>query len=77
MTFVSELSPQSLWQHFDQLLTIPRGSKEEEAAQAYVLDVAAGLDLVAIETNGGNVLVRKPATSGSNSATATSSLVRS
>ncbi len=68
MTFVSELSPQSLWQHFDQLLTIPRGSKEETAARAYVLDIAAGLDLVAIETNGGNVLVRKPATSGCESA---------
>ncbi len=68
MTFVSELSPQSLWQHFDQLLTIPRGSKQEAAARAYVLDIAGGLSLVAVETDGGNILVRKPGTSGLESA---------
>ena len=27
MTFVSELTPKELWEHFDQILTIPRGSK--------------------------------------------------
>ena len=31
MTFVSELQPSALWSHFDTILTIPRGSKHEEA----------------------------------------------
>ncbi|TFG65625.1 MAG: M20/M25/M40 family metallo-hydrolase, partial [Gemmatimonadales bacterium] len=64
MTFVSDLSPQSLWRHFDHLLTIPRGSKQEAKASSYVLGVAADFGLVALETDGGNVLVRKPGTSG-------------
>ena len=64
MTFVSELSPHSLWRHFDHLLTIPRGSKHEAAARNYVLDVAAGQSLAAIETAGGNVLVRKAGKAG-------------
>jgi len=34
MTFVSELEPRSLWRHFDQILTIPRGSKEEDRIRA-------------------------------------------
>lgn len=64
MTFVSELSPVILWKHFDHLLTIPRGSKQEAQARAYVLEVAVDLNLVALETNGGNILVRKPGTAG-------------
>jgi len=64
MTFVSELSPVSLWRHFDHLMTIPRGSKQEAKARAYVLEVAIDLDLVALETDGGNILVRKPGTAG-------------
>lgn len=64
MTFVSEFAPHSLWRHFDHLLTIPRGSKLEAAARTYVLDTAAGRSLTAIETAGGNVVVRKPGTAG-------------
>ena len=46
MTFVSELEPTSLWQHFDRILTIPRGSKNEAAISDYILSFAAdkGLD---------------------------------
>ncbi len=40
MTFVSELSPTQLWGHFDRILTIPRGSKNEERIAAYVISVA-------------------------------------
>ena len=59
MTFVSELPPPELWRHFDQLLTIPRGSKQEEKARDYVIGVAATAGLEVIEDAGGNVLVRK------------------
>jgi hypothetical protein len=30
MTFVADLEPKSLWAHFDQILMIPRGSKNED-----------------------------------------------
>ncbi len=64
MTFVSELEPTDVWQHFDQILTIPRGSKKEDQIRAHVISLAdkAGLDY---STDGaGNVVVRKPASSG-------------
>ena len=64
MTFVAELEPTHVWQHFDQILTIPRGSKKEDRIRAHVLSLAekAGLDY---STDGaGNVVVRKPGSPG-------------
>jgi dipeptidase D len=71
MTFVSEIQPTALWAYFDQLLTIPRGSKKEDAARAFVISVAErlGLDYTVDQT--GNVVVRKPAAGGSPSTTPT------
>lgn len=63
-TFVSELSPAPLWSHFDRLLAIPRASGEEEAVRAYVRDVAERRGLPCVEDDAGNLLVRKPATTG-------------
>jgi len=70
MTFVSELQPASLWGHFDTILTIPRGSKKEDAARAHVVAIAekAGLEYRVDEV--GNVVVRKPGTPGRESAPA-------
>jgi dipeptidase D len=61
MTFVSELEPRALWSHFDEILTIPRGSKKEDEARDFVISVAErnGLDYDVDDT--GNVVVRKPA----------------
>lgn len=64
MTFVSDLHPQPLWRHFDQILTIPRGSKEEEKMRAYVLGVAERIGLEHRVDATGNVVVKKPATAG-------------
>jgi len=64
MTFVSDLRPQGLWRHFDELLGIPRGSKQEGEARSYVSEFAASLGLAGIETAGGNFLVRKAGTTG-------------
>ncbi len=61
MTFVSELEPQALWSHFDLILEIPRGSKEEEAMREYVLEVAGRNGLDHQVDGAGNVVVRKPA----------------
>ncbi len=64
MTFVSELDPQALWRHFDRILEIPRGSKEEDAMRAYVLEVASAKGLEHQVDGAGNVVVRKPGATG-------------
>lgn len=64
MTFVAELEPTPLWRHFDEILTIPRGSKEEERIREYVLSVAKRANLEHVVDGAGNVVVRKPGTKG-------------
>ncbi len=64
MTFVSELSPTQLWGHFDRILTIPRGSKNEERIAAYVISVAQRRGLEHERDATGNIVVRKPAAPG-------------
>ena len=63
-TFVSELEPTNLWSHFDRILTIPRGSGQEQQMADFVLDLARGQGLDARQDAAGNLVVRKPATSG-------------
>lgn len=70
MTFVAELEPHALWKHFDDLLTIPRPSKHEEKARAYVIGVAERKGLRHREDAIGNVVVLKPASAGKESAPA-------
>ncbi len=64
MTFVSELEPTALWRHFDRILTIPRGSKNEEAIRRHVLAIAAARACDARVDAAGNLVVRKPAAAG-------------
>jgi dipeptidase D len=64
MTFVSDLAPQSLWQHFDHILMIPRGSKNEAAMRRYVQEVAERKGLRTRTDAAGNVVVSKPASAG-------------
>lgn len=64
MSFVAELEPRPLWQHFDELLTIPRPSKHEERARGYVIRVAERKGLRHREDAVGNVVVEKPASPG-------------
>jgi dipeptidase D len=64
MTFVSTLEPQPVWRHFDQILTIPRGSKEEGAIRQHVIEIAVRTGLEYTGDDAGNIVVRKPATAG-------------
>lgn len=64
MSFVSELEPNVLWQHFDEILKIPRGSKNEAGAREYVIQVAQRCGLEYHTDKAGNLVVRKPARSG-------------
>lgn len=64
MSFVAELQPQELWKHFDEILKIPRGSKNEQKMREYVIGVAQKHGLSYQQDKVGNVVVRKPATAG-------------
>lgn len=58
------IEPGLLWKHFDELRKIPRCSKHEEKAARYVVGVARRLELEYEVDAVGNVVMRKPATSG-------------
>ena len=71
MTFVAALEPTPLWGHFDTILTIPRGSKNEDQMRRSVLEVATGAGLSHQIDDVGNVVVQKPGTTGHEGAPAT------
>ena len=71
MTFVSDLAPKPLWSHFDEILTIPRGSKEEGEMRAFVVGVAKRKGLEHRVDATGNVVVKKPGTASKENAPAT------
>jgi dipeptidase D len=62
------LEPKAVWKHFDAIAAIPRASTKEAAARQYVLDQASRLGLEATCDKAGNVIVRKPARPGRESA---------
>ncbi|RMD98034.1 MAG: aminoacyl-histidine dipeptidase [Calditrichaeota bacterium] len=64
MSFVSELEPKQLWKHFDEILKIPRGSKNEGKIREYVISIAKKNGLQYKVDATGNVVVRKPASPG-------------
>jgi dipeptidase D len=71
MSFVSDFEPKAVWQHFDEILTIPRGSKEEERIREYVCGVAEQAGLSYTTDDAGNVVVTKPGTAGHESSPVT------
>ena len=71
MTFVSDFEPKALWGHFDEILTIPRGSKEEDQIREFVVQVAQRNGLEHAVDAIGNVVVKKPGTTGKENAPAT------
>ena len=68
MSFVSSFEPRPLWAHFDRILEIPRGSKEEDGIRRHVAALAERLGLEHHTDAIGNVIVRKPASAGRESA---------
>lgn len=61
---ITNLAPQPLWQYFSQLNAIPRASKKEEKAVAFVEAFGRQLGLETIKDAVGNVCIKKPATAG-------------
>lgn len=65
------LEPQEIWKHFEALAAIPRASTKEAAARDHIIKLAGGLGLESIVDEAGNVVVRKPAHPGRESAPVT------
>ncbi len=61
---IQNLKPQGLWNQFYNLTQIPRPSGREQASVEFVKKFAKDLKLETIVDEVGNVIVRKPATSG-------------
>jgi dipeptidase D len=70
-TALAGIEPQEIWKHFAALAAIPRASTKEAAAREHILKLAAGLGLESFVDEAGNVVVRKPAYPGRESAPVT------
>lgn len=60
----ANLEPAEVWRHFGALNAIPRPSRQEAAAKAYVHEVARQAGAEAVDDAFGNVVVRVPASPG-------------
>ncbi len=61
---ILKLKPQNLWKKFAKLNAVPRASKKEERVIAFMKDFGENLGFETIEDEVGNVIIKKPATSG-------------
>jgi len=61
---IAQLEPRELWTNFAALNTVPRASKKEEQVIAFMMDFAAKLSLDTYKDETGNIIIRKPATTG-------------
>ncbi len=63
-TEIRNLEPKAIWKNFAKLNAVPRASKKEERVIKLMIDFGKGLGLETFEDAVGNVIIRKPATSG-------------
>lgn len=70
MMDIAQLQPTTVWHYFNQLCEIPRPSKHEQALVNHILSLADKKQLEAFTDSAGNVIIRKPATYGCESAPA-------
>ena len=61
---VRNLEPKVLWNKFADLNAVPRPSKKEERVIAFMMKFGQELGLKTIKDEVGNVIIKKPATSG-------------
>jgi dipeptidase D len=64
MKRLNHLSPQPLWNYFEEICQIPRPSKKEEKIRQFLLDFAEKHDLKASRDEIGNLLISKSASPG-------------
>lgn len=58
------LEPKSVWQYFEEISQIPRGSGNEKQISDYLVDFAKKHQLEVIQDNALNVIIKKPGTPG-------------
>lgn len=68
MEVLKGLQPVAVWQYFEQICQVPRPSKKEEKIAAFLLEFAKQHHLEAMQDKGGNVLIKKAASKGMESA---------
>ncbi len=61
---IRSLEPKALWNYFSDLNAVPRPSKKEERVIAFMKAFGESLDLETIVDDIGNVIIKKPASSG-------------
>src|SRR5690606_9846487 len=61
---LSQLEPQLIWKNFAALNAVPRPSKKEEKVIAFIKNFGENLGLETTVDEVGNVIIKKPATSG-------------
>lgn len=61
---VRSLEPKIIWNHFEDLNAVPRPSKKEERVRQFIIDFGNKLGLETVIDKIGNVIIKKPATSG-------------
>lgn len=64
MKVLNNLTPQPLWNYFEDICQVPRPSKKEEKIIRFLLDFAKKNGLDAKRDEIGNILIKKPATKG-------------
>ncbi|MGJ8743727.1 aminoacyl-histidine dipeptidase [Polaribacter sp.] len=61
---IRNLEPTSVWNHFADLNAVPRPSKKEERVIQFMVDFGKKLSLDTFVDSVGNVIIKKPATTG-------------
>lgn len=61
---LDQVQPTAVFKNFDQLTQVPRPSHHEEKASAFLASFGRSLNLETITDDVGNVIIRKPATTG-------------
>jgi dipeptidase D len=64
MKKLQDLSPQPLWNYFEDICQVPRPSKKEGKIIQFLLDFAQANNFKVRQDETGNLLISKPATSG-------------
>ncbi len=64
MGILKELEPQKVFEYFELISNIPRGSGDEKAISDYMVSFAKNLGLEVIQDEVYNIIIKKPATKG-------------
>ncbi len=61
---LQNIEPKIVWKHFESLNAVPRPSKKEKRVIQFMMDFGKGLGLETLKDDAGNVIIKKPATTG-------------